>query len=227
MRSLPASLLLVLFLTASARADVNSLMADLSSKDADIRRSAASELGKMGPDAKPAFSALVKALKDEDKYVRRFSALAIGNLGSDVKGAAAALSVALKDREKVVVQAAADALAKTGPEGVKPLTDLVKDKGIDAVSRKKAVESLGKIGKVAKDAVPDLVEVLKSAGGRRPDQAALNLRMEVVVTLGQIGPDAKEAVAPLEELNMDRNVRDRQFKQAIQQALRKIKASDK
>jgi HEAT repeat protein len=210
-----------------ARGDVDSLVRDLGSKDAQVRRDAARELGKLGPEAKSAFGALSKAIKDEDKYVRRFSAQALGNLGSEVKGVVPVLVDALRDREKGVVQAAAEALAKTGAEGVKALADVVKEKKSDPTARKTAVESLGKIGPPAKEAVPILVEVLKSSTGRRPDQTALNLRLEIVVTLGQIGPDAKEAVATLEELNTDRTIRDRPFKMAIQQALRKIQSGEK
>jgi HEAT repeat protein len=215
------------FQLPSAYPDVARLARDLGSKEVQVRRDAARELGKLGPEAKGAFAALARAIRDEDKYVRRFSAQALGNLGSEVQGVVPVLVDALKDREKAVVQAAAEALARTGAEGVKALTELVKEKRTDATARKTAVESLGKIGPPAKEAVPVLVEVLKSATGRRPDQTTLKLRLEIVVTLGQIGPDAKEAVATLEELKVDRTIRDRPFKMAIQQALRQIQSGEK
>ncbi len=48
------------------------------------------------------------------------------------------------------------------------------------------------------------------------------VRLEAVQTLGKIGPDAQEAVKTLEELDAARN-RDRTFKAAVKEALRKIK----
>ena len=49
------------------------------------------------------------------------------------------------------------------------------------------------------------------------------VRLEAVQTLGQIGPDAQEAVSVLEEMAADKKLRDRSLRQAVQQALRKIK----
>src|SRR5262249_30342937 len=133
----------------AARADVNGLVRDLGSRDPDLRRQAAKQLGELGPDAKEAVPALTKALKDEDVFVRRFAAQALGSVGPEAPGAVSALSAALKDKDKRVVEAAASALGKMGEGGVKPLVELIKDKNRPAMARRTAVESLGKIGPAA------------------------------------------------------------------------------
>jgi HEAT repeat protein len=217
----------LLFWASSAQgADVDTLVKDLKAKDPDLRRTAARELGKMGAEAKPAVDALAKALKDDDTFVRRFAALALGEIGADAKGAVPALAAALRDREKRVVEAAATALGSMGSEGVKPLAALVKDPSKEPALRARAAESLGKIGPAAKSAVPVLVEVLQN---KSKDKKKKNmpvdgsLRLEVVQALGSIGPEAKEAQPVLEEIAANRRERDRVFKRAVTEALRKIK----
>ena len=162
MKTLAGCLCAALLLgTGSAlRADVDNLIKNLKAKDPDVRRTAARELGQQGAGSKSAVAALARALKDEDPFVRRFAALALGELGPEAKEAVPALSTALKDRNKRVADAAATALGKTGVSGVQPLLDIAKDDKRDAAVRARAIESLGKIGPDAKDAVPALMEVL-------------------------------------------------------------------
>src|SRR5262249_28367359 len=147
MRSLTGSLCLALWLAApSAAADLDGLMRDLKSKDSDVRRTAAIELGKLGAEAKPAVDALVKALKDDDVYVRRFSAQALGGIGPDASGSVSALTSALRDRDKRVVEAAAQALGKIGSGGGQGLTAGGKDRHPPAGGRRGAHEQLGENG---------------------------------------------------------------------------------
>ncbi len=222
MRFFLSGILAALIVTAPLRADVDGLVRDLAAKDSDVRRQAASRLAEMGIDAKSAFTALVKSLKDEDVFVRRFSAQALGSFGTEVKGTVPALTAALKDRDKRVIQAAVDALGKTGPAGVKPLAELLKDKDQQPATRLKIVQSLGKAGKDAREAVPVLIDVVKDAG-KRNDPMTATLRTEAAIALGNIGPDASEAVETLDQIANDKAVRDRGFKMAVQQALKKIK----
>jgi HEAT repeat protein len=205
----------------SVRADVDSLIRDLGSNDPEVRRLAAKQLSEKGEDAKEAFAALAKALKDDDVYVRRFAVQAIGSIGDKTPGVIPALSGALKDGNKRVVDAAVEALGKVGAAGVKPLTELVKDKNADTMLRVKAVQGVGRAGKAAKEAVPTLMAVVKD-GGKRNDASVITLRTEAANALGEIGPEAKEAVKTLEDLNGDKGVRDQGLKRAVQQALRKI-----
>lgn len=222
MRTLSSGILALFLLNTPVRADVDGLVRDLGAKDPDIRRQAASKLAEMGPDAKGAYSALVKSLKDDDVFVRRFSAQALGAIGTEVKGTVPALTAALKDRDKRVIQAAVEALGKSGPDGIKPLMELLKDKKQEPPTRLKIVQALGNAGKDGKEAVPVLIDVVKEAG-KRNDPTTATLRTEAATALGNIGPDAKEAVETLEGIANDKMVRDRSFKMAVQQALRKIK----
>ena len=233
MRTWAACLCVALGLAPVVRGDVEGLVRDLRSKDPDQRRTAAIELGKMGAAAKGATDALARSLKDEDPFVRRFAAQALGEIGPAARQAVPALAAALRDRHKGVVSAAAAALGKMGPGGVKALTDLAKDASKPAEARRLAVESLGKIGPDAKDAVPALVEMLQGKGKgkpKRPKQmtdADRVLRLEVVQTLGKIGPEATDAVKPLEEIVANKKERDRSVKQAARVALRQIKGGAK
>jgi HEAT repeat protein len=195
---------------------------DLESKDSDLRRQAAKQLGELGPDARTAFSALVKALKDEDVYVRRFAALALGTIGGEERSTVDALSAALKDSNKRVITAAVESLGKIGPAGVTPLIEVLQAKSLDPGLKVQVVQSMRRAGKGAKEAVPALIDIAKTAT-RGNDAMLLTLRTEAVNTLGGIGPDAKEAVPVLEEIAGDKMVRDRGLKMAVQQALRNIK----
>jgi HEAT repeat protein len=214
MRRLVAVFCATLFLAATARAaDVDELIKQLKDKDSDVRRAAAKSLSEMGMEAKPALPALTKALKDDDKFVRRFSAQSIGELGADAKDAVPALKDALlKDSAKEVVDAAAGALAKIGPDGVTPLTDLVKDKKKDLKTRKTAVSALGSMGKdVSKPAIAALSDALKDN----------ELRIDAVTALGDLGPDAKSAVDAISDALKDN--KDRNFRQAANAALARIR----
>ena len=83
------------------------LIRKLSSKDNEVRRAAAKELGESGQEAKAAVKALTKALKDRDLYVRRYSAEALGNIGPVIaREATPALAAALNDDKPQVRLAA-------------------------------------------------------------------------------------------------------------------------
>src|SRR5262249_37328105 len=105
MRTVTGSLCVVLWLAAPSSAEaLTGLIRDLSAKDPDVRRAAATELGRLGAEAKPAVAALVSALKDQDVFVRRFSAQALGEIGPEASGAVSALSSALRDKDRRVVE---------------------------------------------------------------------------------------------------------------------------
>jgi HEAT repeat protein len=204
----------MLFLAATARAaDVDELIKHLKDKDSDVRRAAAKSLSEMGMEAKPAMPALMKALKDDDKFVRRFSAQSLGELGSEAKDAVPALKDALlKDPAREVTDAAAGALAKTGPDGVTTLVDLLKDKKKDLKTRKTAVSALGSMAKdVSKPAIAALSDALKDN----------ELRIEAVSALGDLGPEAKPAVDAIIDALKDN--KDRNFRQAANAALARIR----
>jgi HEAT repeat protein len=217
-------------------ADVTKLVADLKSNDADVRRAAAKEIGEMGPDAKSASPALLNALKkDKDLFVRRFAAQALGDVEADPKTAVPALAAVLKETDKKeLVEAAVTSLGKMGPTAVPALIDAVKSKDAaptkgkpkkkgpapddpTALVRTKAIEALGNIGAKAKPAVPVLITALRDP----------SVRAEAAEALGNIGPDAKDAIPALRDAASAKgNKKDKNFKQAVNVAIKKIQASE-
>jgi HEAT repeat protein len=212
MKKLLLVALALLGLTCAVRAaDVSALVKQLKSDDPDLRRAAAKALAEAGADAKPAITALTEALKDKDLYVRRFAAQALGELGPDAASAVKPLTEALKDPKKEVAAAAATALGKIG--AVEPLMTLAGDTKKDAAARRKAVEALGMMKADAKSAVPALMKALKDK----------EIRSEAADALGEIGPDANPALKDLEDIAADKKERDRNFKKAVNEAIKKIK----
>jgi HEAT repeat protein len=191
-------------------ADVPALVKQLKSTDPDARRAAAKELGEVGSDAKPAITALSGALSDKDLFVRRFAAQALGEIGPDARSAVKPLTEALKDSKKEVAEAAATALGKIG--AVEPLAALVGDAKRDAAPRRRAIEALGTMKAEARSAVPALTAALKDK----------DLRLEAADALGEIGADASSALKDLEAIAASKE-RDRNFKKAVDQAIKKIK----
>ena len=220
MKTLVKAVGVVLCLAASARAvEVDTLITQLKDKDPENRRAAAHALADAGADAKPAVPALTKALKDDDTFVRRFSAQALGNIGPDAKDAAPMLSSILKDNKdrKEVQEAAADALGKIGGASIDALMAVTKDGQRDAEVRQKAIAALGSMGANAKSAVPVLIAALKDN----------DVRTDAAVALGDIGPAAgKDAVSALEDAAGDKKgKKDKAFKQAVDDAVKKINAN--
>jgi len=216
----------LLALAVAARgADVPALVKQLRGDDPEARRAAAKALGEAGPEAKAAVPALAAALKDPDLYVRRFAAQALGDIGPDARAAIPALNAVLKEGKdrREVLGAAATALGKIGVS-VTQLAATVKDTNQDPAVRRKAADALGAMGERARDAVPALLEALKARpAGAMPRDG--DSRAEVAAALGEIaGPDDKAVVDALTELSSDRRIRDRNLRQAINGALKKIKA---
>ena len=217
---------------SATAADVSKLVADLKNNDSDVRRAAAKSLAEMGPDAKSAAPALIRTLKnDKDLFVRRFAAQALGDIEANPKTAVPALAAVLKQNDqKELAEAAVTSLGKMGPPAVPPLIDALKNKTAapkkekgkkkgpaptdpTALVRTKAAEALGNIGPPAKAAVPALIDSLRDA----------NVRTEAAVALGNIGPDAKGAVSALQDAAKAKgNKKDKAFKQAVQEAIKKI-----
>jgi HEAT repeat protein len=195
---------------AAWSADVATLAKQLKSSDPEVRRAAAKGLAEAGPDAKDAVKPLSSALSDKDLFVRRFAAQALGEIGPDAKSAVKPLTEALKDSKKEVAEAAATALGKIG--AAEPLAALVGDDKRDTGPRRRAIEALGMMNGDARSAVPALTKALKNK----------DLRIEAADALGEIGPDANSALKELEAIAASKE-RDRNFKKAVNEAIKKIK----
>ena len=90
------------------------LIKNLSSQNYDIRLTAASNLGEIGPDAKESLDALTGALQDSDGGVRLQAAYALGKLGDSAKNSQDVITslneLALEDSKTEVRSAAKHAL---------------------------------------------------------------------------------------------------------------------
>jgi HEAT repeat protein len=147
-------------------------IANLTDMDQKVRRSAASELGKIGNAS--AVSALIKTLRDENYHVRWNAASALGEIG-DVSSIPNLIK-ALKDEHASVRYGVAKALGEfSDTSAVLALIEALKDEA--GLVRWGAVGALGKIGDVS--AIPALIETLKLKES--------SLRTAIAHTLAMIG----------------------------------------
>lgn len=151
-------------------------------------------------------AALIRALLYERRsktiqdLVRQFAADRLAALGPSAKEAIPALERTLKtEQDFAICIAAASALAAIGPEAVPALMDILSD----AVYEKQAaiLLSLGKLGPAAQEAVPVLINVVRS----EIPYDFLGVRREAADTLGKIGPGARAAVPALVDALKDNN----------------------
>ena len=149
---------------------------------------------------------LVVALSDEDERVREGLVRSLGNLGPSAKAAAVpGLTNALQDKSKSVRVAAAAALTSLltplKADDVPVLLIILKQQ--DPEARVFGARALGKIGKQAKAAIPELMEAAKTGDA--------SIRREAIDALAAIGPDAKTAVplyvAAIKDASSDSGVR--------------------
>jgi HEAT repeat protein len=228
---------------AELKQNMPQLMAALKSANPEVRAEAANALGNLGPDAKPAIPQLTQMLKDPNQNVRGKAARALAEAGPE---AVPSLTAALKDQEARPYAAAAlaefrpvpqdalgalidnlkeespeqrgpaqAALISIGPPAVPPLIDTLKDKE----RRNGAALTLGRIGKPAEPALPNLLEGLRDpdATFRMSAHHALvflgpgavpylvraladpseRVWYSAVLALGKIGPAARSAVPAL------------------------------
>jgi HEAT repeat protein len=179
----------------------------LDSNKAEVRRSAAFALGKIGAGADselPKLAALVQS--DRDAGVREAAAAAIGDVVMATKGSAGArwsatwpaLRTALADGSPRIKRSAAYAIGAFGPDAKEAAPELktaLRDfsKGAQVV-RQNAAWALGRIGKAAGD---DTVDLLCERLG---DEDPL-VRRDAATALGEIGlPTAGRAWKPLLDL---------------------------
>jgi HEAT repeat protein len=152
--------------------DISSMMvaemrAALGDRDGEVRSTAATAIGNLGAAAVPAIGELISQLKsDTVKEARETSARALGRIGKAAPGekqAISPLTTASKDDSDSVTRVVAHgALAMMDFELAGQITALRKYlHHDDALTRMKAAHALGMIGTAAKDAAPEIVEVLK------------------------------------------------------------------
>ena len=128
----------------------------------NVRQRAIMAFGNMGSSARPAVPALLKLLQDGNASTRGNAALALGGIGSSAAETIPALAKLLRDKESYPRVCAADALGNMGSAGVSTLTAVLQDKDAEWILRIHAAASLGKIGSVARIAVPALQQASRS-----------------------------------------------------------------
>jgi HEAT repeat protein len=178
--------------------------------DKQTRLHALRALKRIGPDARPAVSALTDVVKND---LAPFSPVcteaceALGRIGPAAKEAVPVLIEAakLKAAGNSVRLQATIALGRIGPAAraaVPVLIEAVKEPAHRGPVRWHAATALGQIGKDARDAIPALVEIVK-------DAKAGPARVLAVEALGQIGADPRgEAVDTLKDAAKDAALHD-------------------
>jgi hypothetical protein len=185
----------------------------------------------LGPDAAPALPALRKVAHDSRFPNQRLAAadaiLAIAP--GDVDALRVVDDVAKRFPEERVVPpigVLADR-AQPSPELVARLSAALDTAAAPAGDfyEIKVVEGLARCGALAKDTVPQILNVLaneeKAAGDPRTLTRAADRRRRIVVSLGRMGPDAAAAIPALTAL---RDKGDETIRVPAAQALRRIRA---
>jgi HEAT repeat protein len=185
--------------------------------DANLRNNAINALVQLGIDGRAAAPALVENLKDPNQFIVTQSLQALRNMQPDAKSVAPALEELLKSTNPYQRAMAADALVALDQENKAALPVLIELLG-DKQWCSMATQSLGRMGPPAKEAVPELVKLLKAP----PNPFA---RTQILFALGQIGPDAKAALPELLELIKEQN--DLNLRMAALNALKAMRADSK
>lgn len=173
-----------------ARAATEAIVADLQSKNEQLRRAAARALCEFHGPPELVRPALLAALKDGDPEVVGHVLDALAALGPQ---ALPKIENALQNKEvrhfatRVIHRLGANA-APAVPALVAALQQPVENED-DAMFRKEVQLSLAAIGPAAQPAVPELIKSLDA-----DDQ---EIRGTACYALGKIGPDARDAARPL------------------------------
>jgi HEAT repeat protein len=181
--------------------DIPRLLAQLKDGDVVAQNKAAQELAKLG---KPAVPGLVEALQSNKDGVPARAARALRQIGPSAKDAVPALVERInKNKGRSVDDAesieALMQIASRTPEALPGLRAILCEPPRNP-SRTHAAIALGKMGPMAKEAVPELVKLLEEAPGKSGP-----IRFHAAAALGQIGSDAKEAVPALVKLLGDKS----------------------
>lgn len=188
---------------------VGDLRAGLNNADPDIRRKAASDLGRLNTSGVSALPDLGRMLTtDADEGVRVAAGEALGKMAPASESVVSDLAMALSDRSPWVRMNAALALLRLKqkarpaiPALVTAVGDQENDTNLNSFHhtvRQTVLLALGEAAAGTADAVPTLVNVLD-----RPSSD--NLRRSAAVGLGQAGEHARHTAPKLRRLLADPN----------------------
>lgn len=189
----------------------------LQAPETDLRQLAATALGRIGSEAQRALPALAPLLKDQDAGVRISAAVALWRIEGSSAGQPV-LVQALSDKQAAVREQACKACAELGDAKILPIAAL-RARLTDPVPavRLLSAEALGRGGKPATAALPELRMLFKDENGPARVSAALAVwriegkakdvtpllvkwlgdtkiatRKAAAIALGEIGPSAGE-----------------------------------
>ena len=186
-------------------------------KRTDPRAAALRAFAHAGPRAKSARSEIeaIAAGKQQDGLAL-LAKVAIAAIDGDPSTAAAAVRAGLVDKKPDLRAAATSALFDIGPkpDDMSALQKLLNDR--DGATRESAVRCIGKLGSVAKEAVPRLAKLLI-------DDVAGDVRVAAANALGEIGPAALSTAPKLRQAARD----DRVVEPAARKALEKMGIQEK
>ncbi len=161
------------------------------------RIEAAKALGMIGQKDKAAI-ALISVLNDEQESLRPYAAEALGRMGA--KEAVYDLVLAAHSQDPVLWKALKNAFAMLNVDSKMIVLTLIQilngENGEDATKRAYAAGALGRMGKEAHAAIPDLIKAMKHED--------LSVREEAAYALAQIG--TKESLVELSKQNTDEAV---------------------
>ena len=175
----------------------------LLSKEGEVRAAVAEALPKV-LDAQTAVAKLLPMLKDADSRVRIGVVRALGFSAETAVLASASLAESLKDSDEQVRKEAIATMAKAGATGNKALALGLADENPSI--RLRTVKALNAGGPMARDALPELLQVIKT-GKYRSQEAALNQIKLIRPYEASIVPDLLEALrAPATVDDMRRQI---------------------
>ena len=176
----------------------------LKSDNLEEKREAAWELQDLGEKAGDAIPALVEAIKDEDWAVRALSVLALGKLKYD-KVNPDLIHILLKDESEEVRASAVEALVRIRPNEINSLLmQAIKDE--HKLVRERVVWGLGVIGEKAKEAIPEIIEILQM-----PDEGLLHS----IAAWALVELSADVAIEPLTETMLMTEADEIRFRLAL------------
>ncbi len=191
------------------------LLSDLRSKDSDVRRDAAHQLG--GMRALNAVRSLVEALSDKESKVREASAFALGQIADPA--ATSLLVPLLADKEEKVRASAAFALGMIGERKARQALSYALGDPEPEV-RSSVLVAMGLMQD--DEGVDEIIDAL--------DDESFDVRYDAVWALGQIGePDAEErlrgALVSMDALGVAGQQREA-FRLAVQDSLERLRTAE-
>jgi len=180
-----------------ARADIDvaealpAVVSWVKDPDTEVRAAACDTLVQFGKVAVPRVIPLLSSSERRDVMN---AAGILGKIGLEPKLVVPALGKALENPDAEVRDKVVEALENFGPDAEPAVAGLLRTltKTVQTDLQKQIAHTLGEIGPAAKDAVPQLIELLKS---NKDHEGFLNV--VAADALGKIGPSASNAVPAL------------------------------